>query len=360
MLFALVANGGSIPFVIGAGLRPRWVLRGGLSQRVRGFCGAATVLNAAVFCMAMVMLYAPAPLYVDNMSISGGFFVFAALALCAIGSQSTEYYWRRSYVATVFTARETDHANAMLYQMLPAAVANQLKEGRTGVSDYFEGVSILFCDIRDFTIMCQRITPLQVVHLLNQLFSAFDILTDKHNAFKVQTIGDCYVIVVGLPYRDTKARVSGVGADDAAAGGDDDGFVPTALHVNRVPSMRRISQIALAGVHAAACVDMARSMIAEVAHVIDPSRGEAIQTRIGIHTGNIVAGVIGTKALRYDMWGTDVLAANLMEANGVPKKIVVSRVTYDWLQLQNARQFKFTPHVEVEVRGAAVARGLCY
>ena len=159
------------------------------------------MLNGTVFIMFAAMLYVPAPLYMDTAAVAAGTFVIAALVLCGIGSQATEYYWRRSFVATVFTARETDHANAMLYQMLPAAVANQLKEGRTGVSDYFEGVSILFCDIRDFTAMCQRITPLQVVHLLNQLFSAFDILTDKYSAFKVQTIGDCYVIVVGLPYR---------------------------------------------------------------------------------------------------------------------------------------------------------------
>ncbi len=310
--------------------------------------GAASVLNCTVFVMFAALLYVPAPLYMDTAAVAAGTFVIAALVLCGIGSQATEYYWRRSFVATVFTARETDHANAMLYQMLPAAVANQLKEGRTGVSDYFEGVSILFCDIRDFTAMCQRITPLQVVHLLNQLFSAFDILTDKYSAFKVQTIGDCYVIVVGLPYRDTRARVSGAAADD----GNDDGFVPPVVPVARVPSMRRASQIAMAGVHAAACVEMARGMLGEVAHVIDPSRGEAIQTRIGVHTGSIVAGVIGTKTLRYDMWGTDVLAANLMEANGVPTKIVVSRVTYDWLQLQGAKHFKFTPHVDVEVLAA--------
>lgn len=97
---------------------------------------------------------------------------------------------------------------------------------------------------------------------------------------------------------------------------------------------------------------VAQDMLKKVKLVKHPKTNKPIQMRIGIHTGSIVGGVIGTTTLRYDIWGIDVLAANLMEANGVPDKIVVSGATYAYLRPLKELQFQYHNDVEVKVMGS--------
>lgn len=149
------------------------------------------------------------------------FFVSVSGIINLIAAHSTEYYQRRTFALahltktetqkadkvrdsnklTILTARVSPHVQ-LLCQMLPSAVVTQLKEVRGSVSDNYQGVSILFCDIKGFTTISASVEPHQVVSMLNRLFSHFDKLTDKHKVFKVQTIGDAYVMVAGLPFED--------------------------------------------------------------------------------------------------------------------------------------------------------------
>jgi adenylate cyclase len=138
---------------------------------------------------------------------------------------------------------------------------------------------VLFADIIDFTRRSERITPEQVVEVLNDLFSAFDRLTRQRGLEKIKTIGDAYMVVGGLP--------------------------------EQRPD------------HAEAVAEMALAMLEEVAARSDPS-GQPLQVRIGIDAGPVVAGVIGTSRFSYDLWGDTVNPASRMESHGVPGCIQVT------------------------------------
>eukprot|EP00644_Phytophthora_capsici_P016582 jgi/Phyca11/510011/fgenesh2_kg.PHYCAscaffold_52_\ len=260
--------------------------------------------------------------------------------------------------------------------MLPAAVVMRLKEGEM-VCDQHQQVGILFSDIKGFTSIASQAATAQVVNILASLFCAFDKLTEKHGVFKMQTIGDAYVIVSGLPYVDmslgpgvvsssaSTADMSNadasmsVGAPVASSnGGISSSFVR--MSSNRVLPLERKSEVVNNGPggaprgsgsklrshllrrstlkhkhqmhlrsHIRDLLAMARDMHKEVRKVQDPNTGERLQMRIGIHIGNIIGGVIGTTTLRYDMWGPDALTANELESNGVPEKILVSPIVQE-------------------------------
>ncbi|KAL4093422.1 hypothetical protein PRIC1_010856 [Phytophthora ramorum] len=281
-----------------------------------------------------------------------------------IASQSVEFFTRRQIWLKTRTQLETMNADRLLYQMLPAAVVMRLKEGEM-VSDQHQQVGILFSDIKGFTSIASQAATAQVVNILASLFCAFDKLTEKHGVFKMQTIGDAYVIVSGLPYVDmslgpglvtssaSTADMSNADASMSVASVSAGGLGTTVgrLSSNRVLPLERKSEVVEgpggtprgSGTklrshllrrstlkhkhqmhlrsHIRDLLAMARDMHKEVRKVQDPNTGERLQMRIGIHIGNIIGGVIGTTTLRYDMWGPDALTANELESNGVPEKI---------------------------------------
>ncbi|KAL7689242.1 putative adenylyl cyclase class-3/4/guanylyl cyclase, nucleotide cyclase, P-type ATPase [Plasmopara halstedii] len=289
-----------------------------------------------------------------------------------IAAQSVEFFKRRQIWLKTRTQFETMNADRLLYQMLPAAVVMRLKEGEM-VCDQHQQVGILFSDIKGFTSIASQAATAQVVNILASLFCAFDKLTEKHGVFKMQTIGDAYVIVSGLPYVDmslgrglvtSSASTTDMSIADAANHrGIASGFLR--LSSNRVlPSDRKSDQVDgqnvsprgsgakvpshLAGrgtlkhehrmqlrCHIRDLLAMARDMHKEVRKVQDPNTGERLQMRIGIHIGNIIGGVIGTTTLRYDMWGPDALTANELESNGVPEKILVSPIVQEVVKDMN-------------------------
>ena len=166
---------------------------------------------------------------------------------------------------------EQERSERLLLNVLPAPIAERLKAGEAVIADAFPEVTVLFADIVDFTRRSQRIGPAQVVATLNELFSAFDQLARRHGLEKIKTIGDAYMVAGGLP----------------------------------TPRPD----------HAEAMAEMALAMQTEVARRTDPS-GQPLQVRIGIDTGPVEAGVIGTAKFSYDLWGDTVNTASRMESHG--------------------------------------------
>jgi guanylate cyclase len=155
------------------------------------------------------------------------------------------------------------------------------------IADHFDSASILFADVVDFTPLAQRLAPAEVVGILDQLFSRFDTLVERHGLEKIKTIGDCYMAAAGVPdpHPDHARRAALLALDMRDA----------------------VATWALAG-----------------------QRG--LQLRIGINSGPVVAGVIGTKRFIYDLWGDAVNTASRMEAHGTPGEIQITGATYELLK----------------------------
>jgi class 3 adenylate cyclase len=158
-------------------------------------------------------------------------------------------------------------------------VAEILKLHHRVVAQRFADASILFADIVDFTKMSADMSPEQVVELLNDVFSAFDGLAERHRLEKIKTIGDAYMVVGGVP-------------------------TPREAHLESL-------------------ADMALDMLEETARYT-PGNGRSLGLRIGIHAGPVVAGVVGTKKFLYDLWGDTVNIASRMESLGLPGAIHIT------------------------------------
>ncbi|MEG4503190.1 adenylate/guanylate cyclase domain-containing protein [Microcoleus sp. F6_B4] len=198
--------------------------------------------------------------------------------------------------------QEKERSEQLLLNILPAEIADRLMRTNESPAEHFEEATILFADIVGFTNISARIEPLQLVAGLNQIFSAFDRLTEKHGLEKIKTIGDAYMVVGGLP-------------------------------VSRPDHCEAIANMAL---------DM-QAYMQEVENIF----GESLQVRIGINTGPVIAGVIGLKKFIYDLWGDAVNVASRMESHGKPGYIQVTNATY--LKLQN--KYLLEPRGTIEVKG---------
>jgi class 3 adenylate cyclase len=202
---------------------------------------------------------------------------------------------------------EQERSERLLLNVLPAPIAARLKQGEGVIADAFPDVTVLFADIVDFTRRSQRTSPAQVVATLNELFSAFDRLAQRQGLEKIKTIGDAYMVAGGLP--------------------------------NPRPD------------HAEAIAEMALSMQTEVARRTDPS-GQPLQVRIGIDTGPVEAGVIGTSKFSYDLWGDTVNTASRMESHGIAGCIQVTERTYQ--RLRNGYRFQRRGPIPVRGKGELV------
>ncbi|XP_056331781.1 atrial natriuretic peptide receptor 1 [Danio aesculapii] len=204
---------------------------------------------------------------------------------------------------------EKRKAEALLYQILPHSVAEQLKRGETVQAEAFDSVTIYFSDIVGFTSLSAESTPLQVVTLLNDLYTCFDAIIDNFDVYKVETIGDAYMVVSGLPVRNGK------------------------LHG------REIARMSLALLEAVKTF--------KIRHRPD----EQLKLRIGIHSGPVCAGVVGLKMPRYCLFGDTVNTSSRMESNGEPLKIHVSSATRAVLQEFNCFQLELRGDVEMKGKG---------
>jgi class 3 adenylate cyclase/HAMP domain-containing protein len=188
---------------------------------------------------------------------------------------------------TAQLTKEKERSEQLLLNILPSEIAERLKKTNESPAEYFEEATILFADIVGFTSLSARMEPMELVAELNKIFSAFDQLTEKYNLEKIKTIGDAYMVVGGLP-------------------------------VSRPD-------------HATAIANMALDMQAYI-KTLDKIFGEALEIRIGINTGSVIAGVIGIKKFIYDLWGDTVNVASRMESHGKPGSIQVTEATYTHLK----------------------------
>ncbi|KFD53720.1 hypothetical protein M514_05425 [Trichuris suis] len=206
--------------------------------------------------------------------------------------------------------QEKQKAENLLYQLLPKSVASQLIKGEPVKAEAFDCVTIYFSDIVGFTSLCAESTPMQVVNLLNDLYTCFDSIIENYDVYKVETIGDAYMVVSGLPRR------------------------------NGVAHAYEIARMSLALLAAVRCF------------TIMHRPKEQLKLRIGIHSGPVCAGVVGLKMPRYCLFGDTVNTASRMESTGMPLKIHVSSATKALLESLNS----FTLHLrgEVEMKGKGV------
>lgn len=189
---------------------------------------------------------------------------------------------RRDFAANADLAREREKSEALLYNVLPQAVAARLKAGEA-VADAFSDLTVIFVDIVSFSSLTQRLSPGHLVKLLNEFFSAADMCADRHGIEKVKTIGDAYLAVAG-------------GMASRGLGGE-------------------------------AAVRFSRDLIDEVKALAAVS-GIDLDVRIGIHTGPVVGGVIGSSRLAYDYWGDTMNIASRLQHAAPPGGIAVSDATY--------------------------------
>ncbi|PIC50355.1 hypothetical protein B9Z55_001286 [Caenorhabditis nigoni] len=177
---------------------------------------------------------------------------------------------------------EKKKSDLLLYRMLPKTVADKLKSGVSIQPETFELVTIFFSDVVQFTVLAGKCTPLQVVQLLNDLYTIFDSIIEQHDVYKVETIGDGYLCVSGLPHRNGNEHI------------------------------RHIARMSLAFLSS-----LAKFRISHMPN-------ERINLRVGINCGSVVAGVVGLTMPRYCLFGDAVNTASRMESNGKPGRIHVS------------------------------------
>ncbi|KAL2096341.1 hypothetical protein ACEWY4_008489 [Coilia grayii] len=199
---------------------------------------------------------------------------------------------------------ERQKTEALLYAMLPKHVANQLKEGKRVEAGEFKECTILFSDVVTFTTICSECEPIQIVVMLNAMYLKFDRLTTVHNVYKVETIGDAYMVVGGVP-------------------------IPAPSHAEQV-------------------ANFALGMIIAARQVTNPITGRPIQIRVGVHSGPVLAGVVGEKMPRYCLFGDTVNTASRMESHGLPDRIHLSPTVYQALRHKG---FVMVERGEIEVKG---------
>jgi adenylate cyclase len=232
-------------------------------------------------------------------------FTSTMLALNIVGAGSVAFAVLASFAsqrnAALAALRvEQEKSEGLLLNMLPVSIAERLKAATQTIADHVDAASIVFADVVDFTPLAQTLPPAETVGILDRLFSEFDALVERHALEKIKTIGDAYMAAAGVPD----------------------------------PRPDHARPAALLGLEM-------RDMVAT------SSAAQGLRLRIGINSGPVVAGVIGTKRLVYDLWGDAVNTASRMESHGTAGEVQISRATYELVK----DEFVCTPRGTIEVKG---------
>ena len=213
------------------------------------------------------------------------FFFLGANIIGIFTSYNLERYTRRDFLQKHTIQAEREQSDKLLYNVLPERIAEKLKLSSDTIAEEFSSASVLFADIVNFTPISARFGPLEVVDMLNELFSHFDGLVDKYGAEKIQIAGDGYMVAAGVPV----ARKN----------------------------------------HALVLAYLALDMLEYVKMQEFLGGRHSIEIRIGLNSGPLIAGVIGRKKFVYALWGDMVNTASRMESHGASGKIQITRATYE-------------------------------
>lgn len=201
--------------------------------------------------------------------------------------------------------KEKQRSDDLLLNILPAEVAEELKDKGSAAAKLFTDVSVLFTDFVGFTKAGEQFSPQELVNELDTCFKAFDRIISRHGVEKIKTIGDSYMAVSGLP-------------------------APNENHVEQV-------------------VNSAIEILSFMKERKKKLGDKTFEVRIGIHSGNVVAGIVGLKKFAYDIWGDTVNTASRIEQHGEPNKINISQSTHD--QLRGKFKYKYRGEIEAKNKG---------
>jgi class 3 adenylate cyclase len=207
---------------------------------------------------------------------------------------------------TMVIRKQKDEVENLLLNILPAEVAEELKVKGSAEAQQFDEVTVLFTDFKGFTQLSEKMSPKELVFVINEYFSAFDHIMVKYGVEKIKTIGDAYMAVGGLP-------------------------ITTSTHATDVIS---------------AAIEIQQFMAEQKSR--KEAQGELFfDIRIGVHTGPVVAGIVGVKKFAYDIWGDTVNTASRMESNGEVGKINISQNTYTLVK----DKFNCVERGKIQVKG---------
>ena len=226
-----------------------------------------------------------------------------ASVVSVASARVTEDLRRQEFLARREAEAERAQSERLLLNVLPEQVASRLKSGEIDIADGHDHVSVLFADLVGFTEFSARSSPGEVVAMLDSIVKDFDRLATKHGLEKIKTIGDCYMVAAGIP----EPRED----------------------------------------HAAAAAAMAVDLLAAVTD-FNQANDAALQVRVGLHCGPVVAGIIGEQKFAYDLWGDTVNTASRMESHGVPGEI---QVTQDFLDQLPTGSYQTEARGEIPVKG---------
>ena len=234
--------------------------------------------------------------------VSNNFFFLSANLIGMTSCYFLERYARHDFEQRLQLERERNRSEELLCNILPHEVAASLKESPTIVAAHYDSASILFADIVDFSLLARRLEPIEVVQLLNEVFSLMDGFAESHGLEKIKTIGDCHMVAAGVPraHRDHAVGLTRMALDVLGA----------------------VSARTFAG-------------------------GRPITLRIGLNAGPVAAGVIGRRKFTYDVWGDTVNLVSRMQSQGTPNAVQITRAMYELIR----HRFVCEPRGTVGIKG---------
>lgn len=238
-------------------------------------------------------------------NVKDAFFLMNITGTASILYGVLRYFQGQKERVMISLELEQARSEKLLLNILPAAIATRLKANDMRIADHYDSVTVMFADLINFTQMSEKMPPTQLIDLLSQVFLRFDQLAEKYQVEKIKTIGDAYMVISGAP-------------------------VACENHAHRIAAM---------------ALDM-NEALKEVAI----NTGLDLNMRIGIHTGPVVAGVIGSAKFSYDLWGDTVNLASRMESTCKPNSIQVTQETQKMIQ----DAYVFSEKSSVEVKGKGI------
>jgi len=268
------------------------------------FTLADVAAGTCLVAFAVLVVLRPTPAGVLQLFLVSAAIVVGLAATYLLEQGARDVFAQRRFIEhqAVALAEAHETSERLLLNVLPARIAERLESGETTIADLFDDATVLFADLVGFTPLATRLEPRATRDLLDRLFSGFDERAQRHGLEKIKTIGDAYMAVGGVPEpcSDHPARVVAFGLD-----------------------------------------------LFDLVALVAADLGQPLALRIGIHTGPVVAGVVGRQKFSYDLWGDTVNVASRLESHGVAGLLHLSETT--WLRVREL--------VEATARGPMELRG---